>query len=387
MHILTVLCQPGWMSSNITNGWKHTGCSVKEFFYGSHMGKSWDGAGIRANHETNKQLWQLASGLRKEGLLDLIFCVIYDDVLDVETVVRLRSLGIPLVNYHVDLVSQWYRILKTGKYFDLVACAQRDHWTGLKRAEIRPYYLPMATNPPEITGRLEQGFDGVLYLGSPWDYRRVVLSELAHRSVPLRIYGNNWVQRKKDASNSHHWKKNIHDLIHYAGPRLLEEGLEGVWRSMQSRVTGGARARTLEHLIPAEAIKGAYKESEFRELVRGAAINLGFTHFRGEPGTRWELRQARLREFEIPGCGGFYLTQDCKQIRELYAVGTHLDVWENLNDLREKISYYRSQPDKRKQLAVAGREHVIKEHTWRRRFCDLLSELRIKPPLGGHLHP
>lgn len=85
MHILTVLCKGGWMPKNLSEGWRHLGCSVEEFFYGTHMGKSWSADGLRENHRINAQLLATAKRLKAEGRLDLIFAVIYDDVLEVET--------------------------------------------------------------------------------------------------------------------------------------------------------------------------------------------------------------------------------------------------------------------------------------------------------------
>jgi len=171
MHILTVLCKGSWMPINLSEGWRRLGCLVEEFFYGTHMGKSWSVEGLRENEQINAQLLATAKRLKAEGRLDLIFAVIYDDVLEVETAQQLRTLDVPMVNYHVDLVGQWYRILRIGKYFDRVACAQTDHWSGLRRAGVRPYYMPMAANPPlssVASSASSIDFDGVIYLGSPW---------------------------------------------------------------------------------------------------------------------------------------------------------------------------------------------------------------------------
>jgi spore maturation protein CgeB len=382
VHVLTVICRDGWMPGNLSEGWRRLGCTVEEFFYGSHMGKAWDPEGRKTNHETNQRLLDLAQRLVRENRLDLIFCVIYDDVLEVATIRRLRKLSVPIVNYHVDLVGQWYRAIRTGQYFDRIACAHEDHWNGLRRAGARPYYLPMAANPQAaaVAPSSEFAFPGVVYLGSPWQYRRVVLGHLAHEGFPLRIYGNNWVQARQDASNSHHWRKNLHDLVHYAGPRVREEGVAGVVSSVRTRL--GAQTATPERdaALPVAAIQGRYAQPDFPAIVEGAAVNIGFTHFKGIPGTTDERRQVRLREFEVPMGGGFYLTQDCPQLRGLYKVGEHLETWANVEDLSEKIRYYLARPEARAAIAARGRAHALTFHTWAERFRGLLRELSITPP-------
>lgn len=370
------------MSDNLSEGWRRLGCDVHECFYGSHMGKSWDAEGVRASCQTNADLIETVKRLRSENRLDLVFCVIYDDVLKVETIRQLCRLGIPLVNYHVDLVGQWHRILRTGRYFDLTACAHEDHWTGLKRAGIRPYYLPMAANPPTDIGPADSAFEyeGIRYLGSPWSYRYSVLSELIRQNFPMQIYGNNWGNGKRDASNTHHWRKNLHDLQHYAWPLVREEGWRSLWSSFLTRFNSCNREQFGAFSIPPEVIKGRYRQEDFESLVQGAAINLGFTHFRGKPGTSREQRQVRLREFEIPMCGGFYLTQDCAQLRSLYQVGQHLETWNDVGELSDKIRYYLTHPAQRTAIATSGREYALKRHTWQARFRGLLKELGITPP-------
>jgi hypothetical protein len=346
------------------------------------MGKSWDRRGAQSNHEMNVRLYETAAKLRSAGQLDLIFSVLYDDVLEVETARRLSSLGAPLVNYHVDLVGQWYRVVETGKYFDLLACAHQDHWEGLKRSGIRPYYLPMASNPPLFEPAIEPPFDfhGVLYLGSPWKYRRAALSRLIQSGVTVHIRGNNWSNAKQEASNTHHWRKSLHDIACYAVPRLREEGAQGLWSSVRQRFRGCSEDENEEAEIPPETIRGQYRQEDLSKLVRGAAINLGFTHFLGRPGTLRERRQVRLREFEIPMAGGFLLTQDCAQLGSLYEIGQEIETWNDADELIEKAKHYLTLPYRRAEIAERGRQRALQSHTWEVRFRGLLRQLSLSPP-------
>ncbi|XHR83063.1 MAG: glycosyltransferase [Gloeotrichia echinulata GP01] len=382
MHVLTILCQGGWMPTNLSEGWRRLGCSVEEFFYGTHMGKSWTSEGLRANHQINTQLLTTAKRLKAEGRLDLIFAVIYDDVLEVETAKQLRALDVPMVNYHVDLVGQWYRVIRTGKYFDRIACAQKDSWSGLRLAGIHPYYMPMAANPPACKQQATVTsipFDGLLYLGSPWLYRRQTLAELAKQGIPLRIYGHNWLRTTTDPANAQPLAKNLHDIRYYMLPRLREEKVERLWEVIQSRLKP-IPPPGISNDLPRDCIKGAYAKDDFVPLLKGAAINLGFTHFLGTPGTSAERRQVRLREFEIPMHSGFYLTQDCPQLREFFQVGENVATWDNFSDLLQKIRYYLEHPTERLKIAEAAQAHCLQHHTWAKRFSDLLQELNLPQP-------
>ena len=368
------------MPTNLSEGWRRLGCSVEEFFYGTHMGRSWSADGLK--HLLNAQLLATAKRLKAEGRLDLIFAVIYDDVLEVETAQQLRALDVPMVNYHVDLLAQWYRILRTGKYFDRVACAQTDHWSGLRRAGVRPYYMPMAANPP-LYGVLSSAssidFVGVIYLGSPWPYRRQVLAKLA-QGIPLRIYGYNWLRQTPDPANAQPFRKNLHDLRHYLWPRWREEGGGEILKTIRRRLQHPSPPAGVCTEIPIDCIQGSYADADFISLVQGAAINLGFTHFQGIPGTPAERRQVRLREFEIPLAGGFYLTQDCTQLRELFGVGEHIVTWNDLPELQDKIRYYLDHPAQRQQIIQKTQAYCLRHHTWANRFRSLLQELNLPQP-------
>jgi spore maturation protein CgeB len=380
MHILTILCRGGWMPANISEGWRRLGCHVEEFFYGTHMGKDWSNLGLEANRQINLKLLETAKRLKAENRLDLIFAMIYDDVLDLETARQLRSLDVPMVNYHVDLVGQWYRILRTGKFFDRIACAQKDHWQGLSRAGLRPYYMPMAANPPipEIENLASNHpFDGVLYLGSPWLYRRQILTDLSKQDIPLQIYGHNWLRQTPDPANAQPRAKNLHDLRHYLLPRLQVEGWERIWQAIQKRFQPPSLPTDSNTASLAKYVKGSYAREDFGQLVKGAAINLGFTHFLGTPNTASERRQIRLREFEIPMHGGFYLTQDCLELQELFGNGKYMATWDNLSDLKEKIFYYLNHPTERQNLTQATQTYCLQNHTWEMRFKGLLKDLNL----------
>ena len=403
MHVLMVICQGGWMPIHLSEGWRRLGAEVTEFFYGTTMGKNWQPTGLRENLQLNQRLWETAAKLKAEGRLDLIFAVIYDDVLMVETARKLRSLKVPLVNYHVDLVGQWYRILRTGRFFDVVACAQRDYWQPLQKAGITPYYMPMAANPPlqAVADLVDHSpgatWAGVRYLGSPWLYRQEILQQLHHHEIPLEIYGRNWQTTVKadpqtlsaaKTDQSHQYgRKNLHDLRHYALPRLQAEGIGRIWDSIRQRLprsgersTAKATLTSIKKIDLTPCLRGGYPQQDFWHLVTTSRINLGFTHFRGAPCTKQEQRQVRLREFEIPMHGGFYLTQQCSELSELFIIGKHIEAWDQWDDLIDKVRYYLEHPAVAAQIAHDGKLHCEQNHTWSKRLTNLLNFLAYPLP-------
>src|SRR5262249_15307901 len=119
-------------------------------------------------------------------------------------------------------------------------------------------------------------FNGVLFTGSPWPYRQMVLQRIAAKGLPLRIYGHSWDRKGGWPSTPGKWSKFAHDLRWYLLPRLREEGPQLAAQFLR-RIVPDRNPAVQSDRFPAGTIQGNYQKDEFVPLVRGAAINLGFT--------------------------------------------------------------------------------------------------------------
>lgn len=82
--------------------------------------------------------------------------------------------------------------------------------------------------------------------------------------------------------------------------------------------------------------------------------------------------QIKGRNFEIPACGGFLLTQEAEDLFNFYKYGEEIDVFVTKEDLLDKIRYYLTHEQKRDQIAKSGYERTIREHTWEHRFAKIV---------------
>jgi hypothetical protein len=117
------------------------------FTYPGGMGRLGSKAWRKERDVLNKQLVTVARMLKTAGELDLLFCIVYDDFLTVETAHQLRELCVPMVNYHVDMAFQWYRVIRTAPYFDVLAVAQMTNAEHLAPYNPNIHWMPMAANP------------------------------------------------------------------------------------------------------------------------------------------------------------------------------------------------------------------------------------------------
>ncbi len=83
-----------------------------------------------------------------------------------------------------------------------------------------------------------------------------------------------------------------------------------------------------------------------------------------------------LRLFEGTACGALLLTDSrANGIEQLFDLGHEVIVYDNDNDLLEKVNYYLAHEDERSQIAGAGQQRCLRDHTYTRRAEQLLSYL------------
>lgn len=127
--------------------------------------------------------------------------------------------------------------------------------------------------------------------------------------------------------------------------------------------------------VPAERIP---------KIMRNSVISLNFgdsaTVLNGiVPGKN---RQIKARVFEVPGAGGFLMTESAQNLDRFYRIGEEIAVFDGLQDLSEKILHFLDHPEERDHMAKSGHLRTRLEHTYESRFGALLeiaSKWRANP--------
>jgi len=71
-----------------------------------------------------------------------------------------------------------------------------------------------------------------------------------------------------------------------------------------------------------------------------------------------------LRCFDIMGCGGFLISNYQEDFLKFFESGKDYVYYDSINDLRDKISYYLANPDKRYDISQNAYNKICKEHTF-----------------------
>ena len=83
-------------------------------------------------------------------------------------------------------------------------------------------------------------------------------------------------------------------------------------------------------------------------------------------------RQVKARTFEVPGAGGFLLTEESDSLAEYFRVGAEMITYRDNDELAEKIRYFLNHSDERDAIARAGHQRVRREHLYEARFAPIL---------------
>jgi spore maturation protein CgeB len=119
---------------------------------------------------------------------------------------------------------------------------------------------------------------------------------------------------------------------------------------------------------------GALVGSEIPEIIQGSVISLNFSN----AARVWErfglhhTHQIKARTFEVPGAGGFLLTQWANGLERYYIPDREVAVFHGVDELETKIRHFLACPLERDAIACAGFERTRRDHLYDERLREVL---------------
>ena len=94
---------------------------------------------------------------------------------------------------------------------------------------------------------------------------------------------------------------------------------------------------------------------------------------------RHEPRKSQIkgRTFEVPGSGGFLLTDRVPHLEDYFVTGKELASFDSTDDLVEEVGWWLSHEDERAAVAQAGYQRVRAEHTYDHRFAAIFERIGV----------
>jgi hypothetical protein len=381
-RILLLAPQTNWIFQNLIPSLRRLSGAVYALPFGDGMG-NWHIP--RWQHLREKLMARAVSEIsaiaRGPGL-DLVLCLLLDDSLHPGDVRAIRGLGVKVVNYHVDMATQWYRVLRHAGELDLLAVAHQENLQPFARAGVPLHFMPMAASPDRFQEGYGEGASrsGVLMLGSASRERVRAVAACCEVASEVSVAGRGWEGLAMQLTTRN-------DGIEYRAPQPVAKRLFDVkYIAPRLRWEGPRRPRAsapLEHRERESAARavcrGPVSDREVAPLMNHAAITLGVNQRVGGIGDRHGFADSRLRDFEAPMAGAFYLVQDYLDLPLFYRPGEEVATWSTLPELRAKVTHYLAHPEERARIAAAGQQRARSDHTWDVRLRALFHRLGIAP--------
>lgn len=245
------------------------------------------------------------------------------------------------------------------------------------------YYLPMATNISrtgalDITEEDEKAYThDISFIGSLYEdniYNTVIqyLPEDIACELKLYLIQNlcNWFQPKPWPRVSHktlnymiqnlhadHWVHMDMDMDLFLGISLLSRKLSEMDRITVLNTLAEQFSVHLYTYSNCFSLKnvhihtGVNYDTDMNKVFYLSKINLNITL----PSIETGIPQ---RVFDIMGSGGFVMTNYQKEIDDYFTIGKDLEVFHNLDELKEKIAYYLLHEKERIRIAMNGYQKV-----------------------------
>lgn len=327
-----------------------------------------------------------------ERPIDLFLSYFYNSHFDPAGFAELRQLGIPTVNFYCNSIYQFELVQAIAPAADFAWHAEQEARDRYRTVGATPIWIQMGADPSiyrprvEVPRRLDACFMGQRYAD-----RDRWIAALADGGIPLSIYGSGWPTKTVPTSAAPVRPEEPKEWLGRPSPRpgslasygrLARELLstEGVW--------GTARrlSRMQRHRRETRAIAARLDPSLFRgragdiaETFAAHAICLNFSNVWADGRVGSDLiPHVRLRDFEGPMCRTCYLTGHTAEIEEFYEVGSEVDCYGSPEELVDKCRFYLAHPEAAERLREAGYRRALRDHTWVRRFEQLIAKIGLK---------
>ena len=255
--------------------------------------------------------------------IQIFFSYFYDACVEPAVIQAIRGLGIVTVNWFCNASYQLHLVSKISPHYDWCLVPERFRLDDYRALGARPLYCQEAANPHfykpcDVPVEFDIAFVGQCYADRP-----ALVLWLREQGLDVRVWGARWE--------------------HHVTPRSRNP-----LRRFFSRPQG----------LPREVVGGVLDDAALVALYSRARINLGFAAV-DDSQAAGRLTQVRLRDFEVPMSGGFYLAEHSDELADFFTPGLEIETWRTREELRDKCRHYLAHDDERRRVAAAGRARAL----------------------------
>jgi spore maturation protein CgeB len=326
----------------------------------------------------------------RHGPVDLFLSYFYNAHFDPSGFDELRKMGVPSINFYCNSIYQFENVASIAAKADFAWHTEKDARSLYLAVGANPIWLQMAADPavyhplPASPRRAR-----AVFIGQRYADRARWLAALVQANVPIDVFGAGWqlhevqtnradVKAKENLGRRNLTPGSTESYLHVAAKMIRQQGpIRGVARVLKRaqyrRVSRKWLAAVSQHIRGfADNISNTLAEYE-------VCLNCSNVWADGHPGSQL-IPHVRLRDFEAPMCRTCYITGHTDELSEFYEFGREIDTYRTREEFVEKTTYYLKHPAQAEKVREAGYRRAIQDHTWKRRFEELFTRLRLVKP-------
>jgi spore maturation protein CgeB len=306
----------------------------------------------------------------KRKSFDLFFSYLMDGMVVTSLLDRIRSTGVPMVNFSCNNAHQFYLVEKLSPYFDLNLHSEKEAAEKFRNIGATPSWWPMASNPTYCHPYpLKRTFDAS-FAGANYGPRAMLAKHLLDHGIDIHLFGPNWRYAARSPA------RGILKRFLFTGKYLTSWTQEA--RARSAGILADHEFRSLMWKQYPENMHGPLSDVDLIKLYSQSAISVGFLDvFDNHDPAKSTLRHLHLREFEAPMSGALYCTGYTEELAEMFEPDKEVIVYRNADELLDKARFYIGNPSAGEKIRESGRARALSDHTYQKRYRDLFRKLGL----------
>src|SRR5436190_5900381 len=292
--------------------------------------------------------------------IDLLFGYFYSAQVEPDAIREISRMGITTVNWYCNGSFQFDLVSEIAPAFDYCLVPEKFRLADYRRVGANPIYCQEAANPDVYRPYDVPVEHDVTFVGQRYGNRPDYIKRLIEAGVDVRVWGPRWDEPPGSRFQP--------------GQQSGQAGRGGVVGTMGTHSTTQPPDHSLR--LPERAMSAldsallaragpALSDEELVMLYSRSRISLGFSVVAQQPTDGSPpIKQVRLRDFEAPMSGAFYLVEQCDELAEFFEPDREIVFFRDADELVDKARYYLSHDVERERIRLAGMRRARTEHTW-----------------------
>lgn len=325
-------------------------------------------------------LEQVAEAHRRKPI-DLLFTYFYSSFCRPALIRQIGAMGIKTVNWYCNGSYQFDLVRELAPAYDYCLVPEAFRLADYRRIGANPIYCQEAANPAIYHPYdLRCEYD-VTFIGGRYGDRPEFIHALLAAGMDVRVWGRGWRQPGNAGQRTTGARRGGAPAL----PHRILAGLRWRGRAVAERLRPRRIAPAVppdvgsKTLIPAACCGDPLSDEDLVKTYSRSRINLGFSSCGETHRDGARILQVRLRDFEVPMSGGFYMVEYMPELAEFFDIDREIVCYRDKAELVEKAKYYLAHEQERETIRLAGLARCRRDHTWQKRLTACFAAMGVGP--------